>query len=187
MKPLAAIVLLGAIGLAQDAAAQQVPIDDPSPPAKASVLFVPGIVFTAGLFGDDSPKGTDRLGPSLGTRLCIGGRGAAFIGDLNFLPLPLTNPHFDEKLRPAFVDAGVRIGRGTCFRIGAGLTLQFWSGKSAASKLDYGLTLMVAAGREGFGGWKRVAPELVVRASAARGIALLSLGAQAAIGTCGQK
>src|SRR5687767_1313300 len=153
--PIAFLLLV--LAGASPAAAQPLPDDPPPQGVKASVLFVPGIHFIEGVFGDDTPRGRATIGVSLGARFCVAGEGpVAFITDATVFPCPIRKPHFDESVHPVHLDAGARFARGTYFRFGVGFSIHFWSGQRASEKLSPALTATIAVGREMTAGTRSV-------------------------------
>jgi hypothetical protein len=150
--------------------------------------FVPGIAFERALFGDDRPRMHSEFGVTLGAQVCRGGSGTtAWVADATFWPNQLENPHGDETLRLLQLQAGPQWGEHTYVRVSVGIALQFWAGSDARKKLDVGLSGGLAVGRAMTVGSLGVSPEIAARMSRARGIGTISIGGQAAIGSCGRR
>ena len=148
----------------------------------------PGLVWAAGVFGDDSPKSVSAVRPVISAIV----RGSAhrrfgWTFEAMLEPLGLANPHFDEQLHSLHVLAGVEIGRGIYVRPAFGAGLQVWTGLYAEQGLGIGPAAGLAIGHrhmpppgEGPGQWRRVhiSPELIARTSFTRGALSAFVGVQ---------
>ena len=151
--------------------------------AGADVRGVVGLTLQGGVFGDDDPKGSRRIGLTVGVqRRWRAQRRTGPVLDVAFQLLPTRNPHFDESLRALTVQIAPEIGLTTYVRVGGGVALHFWSGRFAERPVSFGLSLGLAIGRAFMigDGW-RIRPELAARTSAEPGAAGWTLAAQVPI------
>jgi hypothetical protein len=145
--------------------------------------FVPGLVRQGGIFGDDDPLSTAATGFTLGFQARRRpARTAGLTLEVTLQPIALKNPHFDERLRSIFAEAGVEIGTRVYVRPAGGVALQMWSGADAADP-GFAVAMSVAVGYRSHAGTRMTwAPELVARAAASFGALHWMLGVQVPIG-----
>jgi len=142
--------------------------------------LVLGLTRQGGIFGDDSPRSSQRIG------LTIGGqfrrhpeRRAGLVLDLAFQPIPIRNPHFDERLQVMYVHIAPEIGRTVYVRPGGGVAVHLWSGRDAASSLRIAPSVGVAGGvRRTLGSGVRIGGEVILRTSFEPGALAWVAGAQ---------
>jgi hypothetical protein len=171
------------IGTGLLAVATTSPAAAQAPEPAADVRVVVGVTLQGGVFGDDNPKGSRRIGLTVGVqRRWRAERRTGPVLDVAFQVLPTRNPHFDESLRVLSVQIAPEIGRTTYVRIGGGIALHFWSGPFAESPVGLGPSVGLAVGRAFTvgDGW-RVRPEFAARASVEPGAAGWTLAAQVPI------
>jgi hypothetical protein len=168
MALLAAVVVIAATS-AQFAEAQTSGRED------VAALAVAGVVRTSAVFGDDDPRRTHGSGVSLGLQVRGPRAGrSAWVFEAALQTDPVQNPHFAESFAPVQVQFGRQIGRRLFVRPSGGIVLQAGSVAPLAG---------VAVGWEHqFRNGLISAPEFVVRAGGAVGIAGWMAGFQVPIG-----
>lgn len=138
------------------------------------VLVVPGFAHERAIFGDDDPKITARVGPTIGVQARSGRTGlTALVFEGTFHMRPAENPHYPELFAPLTFQLGGQVGRTFHVRPSGGGAWQSGSVMPVAG---------VAVGFERRVGNYRVAPELAVRVSGSHGIAGWMAGVQVPIG-----
>lgn len=154
---------------AQALSAQTLPREEPA------AFGAAGFVRTSAVFGDDDPKRAHDSGVTLGV-LVRGPRAgrSAWTFEATVVPDPLQNPHFAESFAPLCLQVGRQIGRRVYIRPGAGVTLQ-GGGPAPMVSIAIGSERQFRNGVIG-------APELIIRAGGAVGIAGWMAGVQVPIG-----
>jgi hypothetical protein len=177
MKTTSTFAIAAVIAALPATAAAQQPESD-----RVELRFAPGLVQQYGVFGDDDPRGTSAIGPTLGFQLRRHpAHRTGFSFEATLQPTGIDNPHFDETLRSIYVQAGAEIGRRMYVRPSAGVAFQFWSGAFAADP-SIALAFGVAIGyRRPPGERASFWPELVARVSGGPGIGHAMVGVQVPI------
>lgn len=141
-----------------------------TPVVAQEVRVAPGLVWHGAIFGDDDPKSTGSIRPTIGviTRGQVDRR-AGFTFEARLEPIGIRNPHFDERLHSLDLLAGVEIGRRFTIRPGAGVVVQSWMGRDAESAFGIAPALSIAIGHRHAGGGFHISPEFVGRASFTHG------------------
>jgi hypothetical protein len=161
------------------------------PVSAQDVRLAPGLVWQAGIFGDDGPESTAGLRPT--GSLLVRGQTARRVGltfEATIEPLGIDNPHFDERLHTMHLLFGPEIGGRFTVRPAVGLGVQFWTGSSAEYPVGAALAAGIAIGHrhppgQGPAGteWRRVhiSPELIARFSGSPGALTWMAGMQVPI------
>ena len=150
-----------------------------SPAAAQDVRVAPGLVWHGAIFGDDNPKSTGSVRPTV-SLLARGQtrRFAGFTFEAMLEPIGVANPHFDESLHSLHTQIGAEFGRGFTVRPAIGLGVQLWSGASAESGIGLAPAVSIAFGHRhppapGPAGstWRlvHISPEVVARMSYSHG------------------
>jgi hypothetical protein len=172
--------MIGA-GLIVIAAAHPAPAQTRS---SVDARVVGGVTLQGGIFGDDSPKDSSRVGLTIGVQTrWRAERRTGPVLEVAFQPLATRNPHFDESLRVLTIHVAPEIGRTFYLRAGGGVALHVWSGRSAERGLSLGPSVGLAVGRAFIvgDGW-RIRPEFAARASVEHGALGWTLAGQVPIG-----
>ena len=154
------------------------------PAAGVDTRFVAGVTLQGGIFGDDSPEDSSRVGLTVGVQMrWRRERRTGPVLDIAFQPFATRNPHFDEGLRVLTVHVAPEIGRTFFVRPGGGIAIHLWSGQAAETGLRIAPSVGVAIGRSvSVGSDWRLRPELVARASVEHGALGWTLAAQVPMG-----
>ena len=161
------------------------------PVSAQDVRLSPGLVWQAGVFGDDDPESTGGVRPT-GSLLVRGqaARRAGLTFEATIEPLGIANPHFDERLHTVHLLIGPEIGRRLTIRPVVGVGVQIWTGSRAEDALGPALAAGIAIGHRhppgpGAAGseWRRVhiSPEFIARCSFSPGALSWMAGIQVPI------
>src|SRR5688500_5001286 len=115
--------------------------------ASVETRLAPGLVWHGAIFGDDNPKTTGGLRPTIA--VLVRGRPERLFGfsfEAMLEPLGVANPHFDERLHSLQLHAGAEIGRRAIVRPSVGIGVQVWSGSSAETGLGLAPAVGIAVG-----------------------------------------
>jgi hypothetical protein len=156
----------------------------PQPASGVEARLTAGVGRQYGVFGDDSPKDSQGVAPSVGGHL-LARRSPRFAWVLEgtLHPAGLKNPHFDESVSSLYVQFGPEFGRRVHVRPAVGMAVQSWSGSRSCQCMDLALAGGVAAGTAHLvGAGVRVTPELFARGAMAVGAFTSAVGVQVGVG-----
>ena len=136
-------------------------------PAGVEGRLVVGAALQGGMFGDDSPRRSSRVGLTIGGQArWRADRRTGLVLDVAFQPFAIRNPHFDERLRVLTLHVAPEIGRRVYVRPGGGVAVHFWSGQAAETAISLAPSVGLATGARFRAGTRaHIQPELAARAS----------------------
>jgi hypothetical protein len=134
-----------------------------------ATFVVVGAVYQRAVFGDDNPKASAEVGPTIGLLFRSGRSGrSALTLEIVAQPNPPHNPHYQESFAPIVVMAGAQMGRRTYVRLSGGVT----------TVTNIAPMLGIAVGIERPIRSRRIGLEVVTRAGGSPGVFGGAMGVQ---------